>query len=106
MTAGNNNIRLFLTLWSEICKPNAWASAAYFFIWYPPWTVFCILWVLQTGAMSAISLLFPPLGYFICVGTVITWRQVLYINYYVSLKFPFLCFNYSHLLIDRWQELS
>jgi len=77
MTDDNNSptlIQRYFALWSEMCKPNAWASAAYFVIWYFPWTMICILWVLLTGAISVVSLLFPPLGYFICVGTVISWR--------------------------------
>ena len=66
--------QMFIDLWSEVLKPQTWASICYNVFWFPPWTIFCFVWVLTTGMMSVISLVFPPLAYFICVGSVMSMR--------------------------------
>ena len=71
----NEEIQWFMDLWSEAYKPLAWASMVYFLIWYPPWTLFCFIWVLSTSLISIILLVvFLPFGYFACIGTVMSWR--------------------------------
>jgi len=68
----NNKFQRFK---SEVFKSEAWASIIYFIFWYPPWTIFCLVWVLSTGLISVILLfVFFPLGYFVCIGTVMSWR--------------------------------
>src|ERR671939_95062 len=101
---GNNETEYqrFMNLWSETYKPNAWSSIAYFVFWHPLWTLFCLGWVLSTGIISIASLTFPPLGYFICVGTVMSWR---YLNYQ-NIKNASSSIKISVFFIDLWQELN
>ena len=106
MTDNNNSptiIQRYVALWPEICKPDAWASAAYFVIWYLPWTFICMSWVLFTGAISVASLLFPPLGYFICIGTVISWRYCTVCKLLITRNLFYILFN--HNFIDLWRGL-
>jgi hypothetical protein len=66
----------FVNLWSEIHKPNAWATIFYFLFWNPLWSTFCFAWVVSTGLIGVCSLAFPPLGYLVCIATVMSWRYV------------------------------
>ena len=98
----------FVALWSEVSKPDAWATIFYFIFWHPLWHSFCFVWVIVTGLASLVSLIFPPLGYFICIGTVMSWR---YASLRKSLKYVYRfflikLFFFFDLSIDLWQELK
>ena len=66
----------FKDLWSEVFNPNGWATFAYFLLWNPLWSLFCFLWVSSTGFISIGLWLLPPLGYFVSIGTIMSWRYV------------------------------
>ncbi|GBB88367.1 hypothetical protein RclHR1_14930006 [Rhizophagus clarus] len=88
---------------SEVFKRNVWASIIYFICWYPPWTILCLIWVLCTGLVSVILLfIFLPLGYFVCIGTVMSWRSLARVEL-VTLSF---CVNPAYFLIDTIPEIT
>jgi hypothetical protein len=65
----------FKNLCPELYNPNAWASLFYLVFWFLPWSLFCFVWVACTGSISVVlSLVLPPLGYFFCIATVVSWR--------------------------------
>ncbi|PKY51205.1 hypothetical protein RhiirA4_546427 [Rhizophagus irregularis] len=68
----NNNKSLRL----EALNIQAWAGIFYILIWNPIWTILCFIWVLVTCLLSIITLVFPPLGFIVCIGTVISWRTL------------------------------
>ncbi|RGB34278.1 hypothetical protein C1646_668666 [Rhizophagus diaphanus] len=99
----NRNNNKFQRFKSEVFKSNAWASIIYFIFWYPPWTILCLIWVLCTGLISVILLLvFLPLGYFVCIGTVMSWRTLARVEL-IALSF---CVNPSYFLIDTIPEIT
>ncbi|CAG8691286.1 13079_t:CDS:2 [Rhizophagus irregularis] len=99
----NRNNNKFQQFKSEVFKRNAWASIIYFIFWYPPWTILCLIWVLCTGLISVILLLvFLPLGYFVCIGTVMSWRTLARVEL-IALSF---CVNPSYFLIDTIPEIT
>lgn len=66
----NNNKKLRL----EPLNVQAWAGLFYILIWNPIWTILCFVWVLVTSLLSIVTLIIPPFGCIICIGTVISWR--------------------------------
>jgi hypothetical protein len=80
MEADSNNdeslFQCFKNLWTEIFNPNGWATFAYFLLWNPLWSLFCLVWVASTGFISIGLWLLPPLGYFVSIRTVMSWRYV------------------------------
>ncbi|POG59664.1 hypothetical protein GLOIN_2v828849 [Rhizophagus irregularis DAOM 181602=DAOM 197198] len=70
-------IQRFTNSWQEVYNLNAWASIIYLVFWFPPWTLFCFVWVLCTGSISVVfSLVLPPLGYLFSIATVASWRSL------------------------------
>jgi hypothetical protein len=62
------------SLRSEALNIQAWAGLFYILILNPIWTILCFVWVLVTSLLSIITLIIPPLGIIVCIGTVISWR--------------------------------
>ncbi|RIA98044.1 hypothetical protein C1645_813264 [Glomus cerebriforme] len=102
MADNNSPTQRFLALWSEVSKSNTWASIAYFLFWDIFWASFCCAWVLGTGIASVTTLAFPPLGYCICILTVMSWRSLARIEI-ISVSF---CTNPSTFISNTIPEIS
>ncbi|CAG8626961.1 1536_t:CDS:2 [Funneliformis caledonium] len=89
----------FIELWLEVTKPQSWSSIIYLLFWFPLWTIFCFAWILSTFMISIISLVIPPLGYFMCIGSVISLARV----ELITISF---CTNPSRFLHDTVSEIA
>ncbi|CAG8543355.1 9562_t:CDS:2 [Paraglomus brasilianum] len=62
--------------WTSVFDPKAWTSVAYYLFVSPVVSLFAFVWMLTTLVGAITSLLFPPLGYFFCIGTAWSWRAL------------------------------
>ena len=62
--------------WKHVINPNAWKSLFYFLIIAPVVAFFALLWCTMFFFFAIISLMFPPLGFIICVGTAWSFRAL------------------------------
>ncbi|GBC52595.2 hypothetical protein GLOIN_2v828849 [Rhizophagus irregularis DAOM 181602=DAOM 197198] len=96
-------IQRFTNSWQEVYNLNAWASIIYLVFWFPPWTLFCFVWVLCTGSISVVfSLVLPPLGYLFSIATVASWRSLARIEV-ITTSF---CANPKNFIIDTIPEIT
>ncbi|CAB4418213.1 unnamed protein product [Rhizophagus irregularis] len=96
-------IQRFTNSWQEVYNLNAWASIFYLVFWFPPWTLFCFVWVLCTGSISVVfSLVLPPLGYLFSIATVASWRSLARIEV-ITTSF---CTNPKNFIIDTIPEIT
>ncbi|RGB34280.1 hypothetical protein C1646_760760 [Rhizophagus diaphanus] len=96
-------IQRFTNSWQEVYKLNAWASIFYLVFWFPPWTLFCFVWVLCTGSISVVfSLVLPPLGYLFSIATVVSWRSLARIEI-ITTSF---CTNPKNFIFDTIPEIT
>ncbi|CAG8586065.1 10414_t:CDS:2, partial [Ambispora leptoticha] len=64
----------FAYFWSSFTDPYAWICVIYFLFISFPIGVFAFCWILPTLVGAIVSMLFPPLGYFFCIGVAWSWR--------------------------------
>ncbi|CAG8595743.1 4186_t:CDS:2 [Ambispora leptoticha] len=64
------------SLWSSVTDPYGWISVLYILFISFPIGVFAFCWILPTFVASIVSILFPPIGYFFCIGVAWSWRAL------------------------------
>lgn len=64
------------TYWSVIRDPKAWLSLAAILMLILPWSILCFVWTLVTGIIALLTMIVPPIGYLVVVGTVTSWRAL------------------------------
>jgi hypothetical protein len=62
--------------WGPVVNPDAWKSLFYFLIIAPVIALFSGIWCGTMLVNAIISLIFPPLGFFFCVGTALSYRAL------------------------------
>ncbi|KAG9291394.1 hypothetical protein G9A89_003498 [Geosiphon pyriformis] len=62
--------------WHSVIDPKAWLSCFYFLFISFPIGVAAFCWILSTFIGAVVSLLFPPVGYFLCIATAWSWRAL------------------------------
>ncbi|KAF9301071.1 hypothetical protein BGZ74_007189 [Mortierella antarctica] len=55
---------------------QAWLAFAYLLLGILPWSVFCFGWTLAWAIAGSVSLIFPPVGYFLMIFAVTSWRAL------------------------------
>ncbi|GBC08262.1 hypothetical protein RclHR1_00080039 [Rhizophagus clarus] len=62
--------------WGPVMNPDAWKSLLYFLLIAPVIALFSGIWCGTMLVLSIISLIFPPFGFFFCVGTALSFRAL------------------------------
>lgn len=62
--------------WNPVMDPMAWTSLLYFLFIAPVIALFAHIWCGVMLVCAIISLIFPPLGFFFCVGTAWSFRAL------------------------------
>jgi hypothetical protein len=62
--------------WKSVIDPDAWKCAFYFLFIAPVIALFAHIWCAVLFFNAIISLLFPPIGFFFCVGTAWSFRAL------------------------------
>ncbi|KAF9972616.1 hypothetical protein BGZ73_004241 [Actinomortierella ambigua] len=62
--------------WSSVSEPRPWFALLFHVIVILPWAIFCQAWVLCVGIISFVSLIIPPIGYFLIIPAVTSWRAL------------------------------
>ncbi|CAG8790690.1 12010_t:CDS:1, partial [Acaulospora morrowiae] len=62
--------------WSTVFDLNAWSSCLYLLLISPVISSFAFFWVFFTFIGVVISLIFPPVGFFLGIVTVWSWRAL------------------------------
>jgi hypothetical protein len=64
------------THWSIVGDGKAWGAFFYILFIIVPLSLFFFVWSMATLIISAVSMIFPPVGYFIVIATVTSWRAL------------------------------
>ncbi|KAG0292136.1 hypothetical protein BGZ96_004479 [Linnemannia gamsii] len=64
------------THWSIVGDGKAWGAFFYILFVIVPLSLFFFVWSMATLIISAVSMIFPPVGYFIVIATVTSWRAL------------------------------
>jgi len=62
--------------WRPVFNADAWTSLFYFLIIAPVIALFSGIWCLVMFVHAIISLIFPPFGFFFCIGTALSFRAL------------------------------
>ncbi|CAG8626575.1 4960_t:CDS:2 [Ambispora gerdemannii] len=81
------------SFWSSLTNPYGWICVIYFLFVSFPIGVAAICWILPTFAVAIVSMLFPPVGYFFCIGVAWSWRalariEIFFVQLCVREKIP------------------
>ncbi|KAG9067285.1 hypothetical protein KI688_012068 [Linnemannia hyalina] len=64
------------THWSIVGDGKAWTAFFYILFIVVPLSLFFFVWSMATLIISAVSMIFPPVGYFVVIATVTSWRAL------------------------------
>ncbi|KAF9927567.1 hypothetical protein FBU30_003074 [Linnemannia zychae] len=64
------------THWSVVGDGKAWGSFFYIIFVIIPLSLIFFIWSMATLIISAVSMIFPPIGYFVVIATVTSWRAL------------------------------
>ncbi|KAK3833794.1 MAG: hypothetical protein JOS17DRAFT_773408 [Linnemannia elongata] len=64
------------THWSIVGDGKAWTAFFYIIFIVVPLSLFFFVWSMATLIISAVSMIFPPVGYFVVIATVTSWRAL------------------------------
>ncbi|KAF9356173.1 hypothetical protein BGX26_005642 [Mortierella sp. AD094] len=70
--------------WSIVGVGRAWVGLAYLIVILFPWALFCFVWTIVTGLISAITMIVPPIGYLFVIATITSWRALARVDLVVS----------------------
>ncbi|CAG8717215.1 3890_t:CDS:2, partial [Rhizophagus irregularis] len=62
--------------WGPVINPDAWKSLLYFLFIAPVIALFSGIWCGTMLLFAIVSLIFPPLGFFFCIGTALSYRAL------------------------------
>ncbi|RIA84290.1 hypothetical protein C1645_784379 [Glomus cerebriforme] len=62
--------------WKPVIDPYAWKSLLYFLFIAPVIALFSFVWCLVMFVHAIISLILPPIGFFFCIGTALSFRAL------------------------------
>ncbi|KAF8980243.1 hypothetical protein BGZ46_004463 [Entomortierella lignicola] len=70
--------------WGIVGSGKAWLGLAYLIFILFPWSLFCFIWTLVTGIISAITMIVPPIGYLFLIATITSWRALARVDLVIS----------------------
>ncbi|KAF9296761.1 hypothetical protein BGZ88_011934 [Linnemannia elongata] len=72
------------THWSIVGDGKAWTAFFYILFIVVPLSLFFFVWSMATLIISAVSMIFPPIGYFVVIATVTSWRALGRLDLFLS----------------------
>ncbi|KAF9437332.1 hypothetical protein BGZ76_001157 [Entomortierella beljakovae] len=70
--------------WGIVGDSRAWIGLAYLIVILFPWALFCFVWTLVTAIISAICMIFPPVGYVVMITSITSWRALARVDLVIS----------------------
>ncbi|KAG0266764.1 hypothetical protein BGZ95_003005, partial [Linnemannia exigua] len=72
------------THWSIVGDRKAWTAFFYIIFILIPLSLVFFVWSMATLIISAVSMIFPPVGYFVVIATVTSWRALGRLDLFLS----------------------